>query len=92
MVDVRSSKSKSVQREQVSAEVIAELIRESTSVVPGLKDVSIRVVRLPIVDADGCNWVAKHSAFPAECSPESPRILFNAIANARRRFNLSDLR
>jgi hypothetical protein len=92
MIDVRSSKSGSVQREQVSAEVIAELIRESTSVVPGLKDVSVRVVRLPIPDADGCNWVAKHSALPAECPPESPRVLFDAIANGRRRFNLSDLR
>jgi hypothetical protein len=90
MVDVRSSKGASLRREQVSAEVIADFIRESNSDVPGLKDVSIQVVRLAIVDADGCNWVAKHSALPAECPPESPRILLDAIANCRRRFNLMD--
>ncbi len=92
MVNVKSSKSESVQRVQVSAEVIAEHIREASSVVPGLKEVSIQVVRLPITDADGCNWVAKHSALPAECPPESPRILFDAIAHGRRRFNLWDPR
>jgi hypothetical protein len=92
VVNVRSSKGEPVQREQVSAEGIAEHIRESISVVRGLKDVSIQVVRLPIADADGCNWVAKHSALPAECPLESPRILFDAIANGRRRFNLLDLR
>lgn len=85
------SKGESMEREQVSAEVIAERIRESISVVPGLEDVLIQLVRLPIADADGCNWVAKHSAFPAECPPEAPRILLDAIAQGRRRFNLSDL-
>jgi hypothetical protein len=91
MVHLRSSNNGAARREQVSAEGIADLIRESTSVVPGLEDVSIKVVRLPIADKDGCNWVAKHSALPAACPPESPRILLDVIANGRRQFNLWDV-
>jgi hypothetical protein len=46
-------------------------------------------VRLPLVDADGCNWVARHSALPADHPPGAARILFDVIADTRRHFNVA---
>jgi hypothetical protein len=78
-------------RTGASAEQITALIYESIRVVPSLATITVRVVRLPLADADGCNWVAKHSAMPANHPPGAARILFDVIANARRHFNLWDV-
>ncbi|HEV8552922.1 MAG TPA: hypothetical protein VGR65_05995 [Casimicrobiaceae bacterium] len=78
-------------RESKSADEITRLINESVWVVPGLEKISVEVVRLPAPDAEGCNWIARYPALPAEHLAESARLLKDIIRNARRHFNLWDL-
>jgi len=86
-----SSRRLTSDRESKSADEIASLINESVRVVPGLENVSVEVVRLPTLDSEGCNWVARFAEPPADHLPESERLLKDIIRNARRHFNLWDL-
>lgn len=78
-------------RHQASADEIALHIRKYIAVVPGLEKVSIEVVRLPVADRTGCNWMVKHSRMPPGCVPDSVRLFFDIVASAQTEFNLWDL-
>jgi hypothetical protein len=75
-------------RKTVSAHEIEKLILDPMRAVPMLEKVSVEVARLPKPTRDGCNWTAKHSPLPVGCPPESERLLYDIIENARRNFNL----
>jgi hypothetical protein len=77
-------------RTSASADEIATLIRQSTAALPSLQHITVRLVRLPRPDADGCNWVAKSSPLPHDHPAGAPGILYGAIAEARRQFNPSE--
>jgi len=82
------SSSPAVGRQYASAHEIEALIRDPLGVIPMLEKVTVEVARLPKPTRDGCNWTARHSPVPVGCPPESERLLYDVIENARRNFNL----
>jgi hypothetical protein len=85
---VTYSRRAKIARTNASAEQITTLIQQSTADVPSLQSITVRLIRLPQPDADGCNWVAKPSALPASHPASAPEILYGVIADVRRQFNL----
>jgi hypothetical protein len=80
-----------MEREYASADEVGALLRDLFSVVPGLEDLSVEVVRLSPPDRSGCNWMAKHSPVPVGAPEESRRLLKDILRNARRGYNLWDV-
>lgn len=77
-------------RQWMTATDIADLIVESTSAVPMLRNVTVSVVRRYKPDRDGCNWIARHSPVPAEYAIEAERLMAAIVRNAQRNMNLID--
>jgi len=80
-----------MEREYASADEVGALLRDLFSVVPGLEDLAVEVVRLSPPDKSGCNWMAKHSPVPIGAPEESRRLLRDILRNTRRGYNLWDV-